>query len=153
MVGKRYLVAAVLAVEVLALLVAFGDEALVSLGIVTPPGDFASLMAGAELLPITIVLLVATAAVLVGRRHGKVAGGSVISTVSRSRSMSSPCPSRSTGSTPPTRCCGRRSPSARQRSPWEPPWRRSTAATGRRAGSRLNRNSWRLEVGAADDRG
>lgn len=79
--GKRYLVAGVLTVEVLALLVAFGDEALVSLGIVTPPGDFASLMAGAELLPVITVLLVATAAVLVGRRHGKVAVCLVIGTV------------------------------------------------------------------------
>jgi len=81
MVGKRYLVAAVLAVEVLALLVTFGDEVLISLGIVTPPGDSSSLMAGAELLPVVIVLLAVTAVVLAWRRHGKIARGFVIGTV------------------------------------------------------------------------
>lgn len=81
MVSKRHLVAAVLVLEVLALLAAFGDEALVSLGIVTPPGDSSSLMAGAELLPIVIVLLAVTAVVLAWRRHGKIARGFVIGTV------------------------------------------------------------------------
>jgi len=80
-VNQRHLVAAVLVLEVLALLVAFGDEALVSLGIATPPGDFSSLMAGAELLPVVILLLAVTAVVLAWRRHGKVARGFVIGTV------------------------------------------------------------------------
>jgi len=80
-VNQRHLVAAVLVLEVLALLVAFGDEALVSLGIATPPGDFGSLMAGDELLPVVILLLAVTAVVLAWRRHGKVARGFVIGTV------------------------------------------------------------------------
>jgi hypothetical protein len=79
--SRRYVVAAALALEAVALVVAAGGEAFLALGLSTPAGDDVGRLAGAELVPLLIAVLAGTAVALVRRRAGRLAVGLVVTTV------------------------------------------------------------------------